>query len=213
VTLPCFRRAVPHPSPAPFQTTLAEKRCREAGCSVPSAELSEAPSACDSPGETDVGSSGPAIGSPFEVVNLDLRIPVLLVLAAAVSCATSPEPPPGARVYERNARAIVEGRVLDAASLPVAGIGVRAVPRSAEVPWAPWTETDADGRFHLVVYAPASYAFLLRRGSRSIVTSDPRDPVRLVVEVAPGESRGGVDLVFLEAEWERVRGEAATPAR
>ena len=107
-----------------------------------------------------------------------------------------------------NARAIVEGRVVDADGRPVAGLAVRAMPRAAEVPWAPWAATDAEGRFRLVLYAPASYGFLLRRGETSIVTSDPRDPARLVVDVRPGQRREGIELLYLEAEWQRITAEA-----
>lgn len=141
---------------------------------------------------------------------MDLRTPGLLLLLCAASCATPPTPPPAARVLRNNPRAVVEGRVVDVRSRPVSGISVRAIPRGAEIPWSPWATTDAEGRFRLALYAPGSYGFLLRSGETSIVTADPRDPGRLIVDVRPGQVREGIELTFLEAEWRSV---APAPAR
>jgi hypothetical protein len=143
---------------------------------------------------------------------MDLRTGIAVLLVVGTSCATPPAPTAAALRVEKNPRAIIEGRVLDAHGGPVGGVAVRAMPRSADIPWAEWGQTDAEGRFQLVVYAPGSYWFVLRSGATTVVTPDPRDPGRLIVDVKPGEVRKGVDLLFLEDAWRRVS-EESSPAR
>jgi hypothetical protein len=136
---------------------------------------------------------------------MSVAVRVFLVAAFFVSaCATAPRPTAEAKRIEANPRAIVEGRVCDAAGHPVAGIGVRGIPWGRDIPWSPAVETDAAGRFRLSLAAPGSYGFLLIRDGRTVITPDERDPSRLSIPVEPGQSRGGVDLVFLGSEWERA---------
>jgi hypothetical protein len=136
---------------------------------------------------------------------MDLRTTVVAsILCAAAACATPPKPTAGALQVIKNPLAIIEGRVVDAAGHPVAGLFVRAMPRSADLPWTGWSPTDAGGYFQLAVYAPGSYGFLLRSGATTVITPDPRDPARLIVEVEPGRVRSGIELVFLKPDWDRI---------
>lgn len=129
----------------------------------------------------------------------------LLVAALFASgCATAPRPTAEAKRIAANPRALVEGRVCDTAGRPVAGIGVRGIPWGRDIPWSPPAETDAEGRFRLSLAAPGSYGFLLIRHGRTVITPDERDPSRLNIPVEPGQSRGGVELVFLGSEWDRA---------
>jgi hypothetical protein len=141
---------------------------------------------------------------------MDLRTAtVVVLLAGAAGCASPPAPTAAALRVQKNSRAVIEGSVRDVAGRPVAGVSVRAMPRSADLPWAAWAPTDAEGRFQLMVYAPGSYGFLLRSGATTVVTPDPRDPARLVVDVRPGEVRSGVEILFLREAWSRITGESS----
>jgi len=90
---------------------------------------------------------------------------------------------------------------------------VRGIPRGADVPWSPPVTTACDGTFRLTLAAPGDYGFLLILDGRSVVTADPRDPSLVAATVEPGQTRGGIELLFLPAEWARVTGRAAdTPS-
>jgi len=117
------------------------------------------------------------------------------------ACASPPRPTPEALELARNPRARAEGRVVDRAGQPVAGIGVTAIPRGRDIVWPASVTTDGDGRFVLTLYAPAEYAFFLSRDGRAVMTSEPDDPCRVLVEVRPGDHRGGIVLVFLADAW------------
>jgi len=123
----------------------------------------------------------------------------LLILFGA-ACAGAPRPTAGMLERERNPRATAEGRVIDASGKPVAGIQVQAIPRGKDIPWSPPATTAADGRFTLRLVAPGSYSFVLTEGDTTVVTDDPRDPSHVVIEVAPGDRRSGIELFFLRAE-------------
>ncbi len=101
--------------------------------------------------------------------------------------------------------------MVDTSGRPAGGLFVRAMPRSADLPWTKWAAVDTAGRFQLAVYAPGSYGFLLRSGATTVITPDPRDPARLIVEVEPGRVRSGVELVFLSAAWERITAASSPP--
>jgi hypothetical protein len=124
---------------------------------------------------------------------------------AAWSCAAAPAPTAASVAIRKNPRATIEGRVVDPAGVPVAGISVYGLPHSRDIPWPPPAVTDSGGRFHLVVFAPAEYAFLLRSEGRSVVTPLPEDPARLAIRVEPGQRREGVELVFLREAWKDAR--------
>jgi hypothetical protein len=104
----------------------------------------------------------------------------------------------------RNARAIVAGQLLDSAGQPVAGIGVDAIPLARDVLWSESATTDADGRFELTLFAPASYAFVLCRGETCAITADPRDASRVGITVEPGQRISGIELRFLSELWNDV---------
>ena len=72
------------------------------------------------------------------------------------------------------------------------------------MPWSPAATTQADGTFRLRLAAPASYGFYLVWRGEVVITDDPRDPARLEVALAPGETRRDLDLLFLPAERERA---------
>ncbi len=105
---------------------------------------------------------------------------------------------------ERHSRARVEGRIIDTRGHPVAGLTVQAVPRGKDIPWSPGATTDSEGLFRLSLVAPASYVFVLTQGDRTVVTDDPRDPSRVVLEVQPEEHRRDIELIFLLEEWKRI---------
>ena len=90
---------------------------------------------------------------------------------------------------------------------------MRGIPRGAEIPWSPPATTACDGTFRLALAAPGDYGFLLILDGRSVVTADPRDPSLVEATVEPGQTRRGVELLFLPAEWARVTGRTAdTPS-
>lgn len=89
----------------------------------------------------------------------------------------------------------------DAEGRPLAGVGVRGIPRAKDVPWMPWVDTRCDGTFRLELAAPAHYAFQLLWDRRSVITESTDDPARREIPLLPGDRRTGVDLVFLTALW------------
>ena len=130
-------------------------------------------------------------------MKIRLLVPIVL---SAFACVSPPRPTAAARALEANARAIVEGRVVDTEGRPVPGLRVEAIPRGKDIPWAPPATTDSAGRFTLELFAPAEYGFVLTNGNRTTVTDDPRDPSHVHVAVRPGERRKGVELLFLREE-------------
>jgi protocatechuate 3,4-dioxygenase beta subunit len=107
-------------------------------------------------------------------------------------------------VLAANARATVEGRVMDRQGRPVAAIRVQALPRGKDAGWSAPAVTDSNGRFRLSLIAPAEYGFLLSWQGRTVVTFDKDDPARLNVAVKPGGIRGGIELLFLREEWKKL---------
>ncbi len=101
-----------------------------------------------------------------------------LCVGVGAGCATAPKPTEASRRVAANPPAIVEGIVRDEAGKPVAGIGVRGIPSGKDVPWSPVVETGCDGRFRLVLAAPAAYSFVLLWRGTGVITPDPRDPSR-----------------------------------
>jgi Carboxypeptidase regulatory-like domain len=132
------------------------------------------------------------------------RAAALLGALLGVACATAPRPTPESLALAANARATVEGRVTDRQGRPVAAIEVRGLPRGRDAGWSPPAVTDSEGRFRLSLVAPAQYGFLLSWQGRTVVTLDKDDPARLNVAVKPGEIRGGIELLFLREEWEKL---------
>jgi hypothetical protein len=125
-------------------------------------------------------------------------------LVVAAACATAPKRTAASQRIGANPPGFVEGRVRDPGGRPAARIGVRGIPRGAEIPWSPPVTTDCDGRFRLPLAAPGDYGFLLILDGRSVVTADPRDPSLVEATVLSGETRRGIELLFLPAEWARV---------
>lgn len=119
----------------------------------------------------------------------------------AFGCASPPRPTPAARQLAGNPRAVVEGRVVNRAGRPVAGLAVTAIPRGRDIVWSPAATTGPDGSFSLTLFAPAGYAFFLTRDGRTVITPDADDPVRVVVVLQPGDRRTDVTLYFLDDEW------------
>ena len=127
-----------------------------------------------------------------------------MLVVFGVRCASAPRPTPLSRQIRANPPAVAEGRVTDEDGHPVAGIGVRGIPRGKDIPWFPAVTTDADGRFRLPLAAPASYGFLLVWKGEVVITPDARDPARLDVPLRPGEIHPGLDLLFLRTAWQRA---------
>jgi hypothetical protein len=132
----------------------------------------------------------------------------VLYPALAAACATAPRPTAGARRIAANPPAIVEGRVENESGVPVVGISVRGIPRGADIPWSSPAETGCDGNFRLSLAAPGSYGFLLEWKGTAVITSLANDPAFASVDVAPGQTFGGVSLVLLAAEWQQITGAA-----
>jgi len=126
---------------------------------------------------------------------------LLSICLSAAACVSPPRPPAAALALERNPKAVVEGRVVDVFGKPVAGLRVVAIPRG-EIPWSAPGQTGPDGRFRLELFAPGDYCFALSRDGRTVLTVDRRDPSRLRVQVDPGGHADGVELLFLEEEWQ-----------
>ncbi len=122
------------------------------------------------------------------------------------TCATPPRPTEGARKLSENEPAIVEGRVMDRAGRPVAGIRVQALPRGKDIKWSKPATTDSQGRFRLSLFAPAAYGFVLSWRGITVITPEAEDPARLQITVQPGEHREGVELLFLREAWEKIAG-------
>lgn len=127
-----------------------------------------------------------------------------LALVFAGACVSGPPPTEEARRLARNERATVEGRVTDADGRPVQGVRVQAVPGGRDVLWAPPAPTDAEGRFRLMLDAPAQYVFLIYVDTVAVLTPSPRDPARVEIFVQPGEKKTGVELTLLREERERL---------
>jgi hypothetical protein len=136
------------------------------------------------------------------------RILSLSLALLAASCASAPKVTEATKRVAANPRAVVTGVVRDEAGRPVAGIGVRGIPRGKDVPWAPAATTDCAGRFRLPLPAPSGYAFQLLWNGRSIATDDPADPSRIDVNLTPGEELDGLALTLVRARWESVAGES-----
>jgi len=136
-------------------------------------------------------------------------VAVVVASFALVACASPPKPTAAAKRIAQNPPAIIEGRVTDPDGRPVAGIGVRGIPRGEDIPWWPAATTDCDGRFRVQVAAPAAYAFLLSWKGVAVMTSSPEDPGMTAVPVQPGGTFGGVNLVFDAAAWRKT--DAADP--
>ena len=136
------------------------------------------------------------------------RAAAVLAVLASLACATAPKVTAATRRISANPRAVVEGRVRDVDGRAAAGIGVRGIPRGADIPWAPPATTACDGTFRLSLPAPGSYGFLLMWNGESVVTSDPRDPALVEIAVAPGLRVSGVELLFLGEEWRAISGAA-----
>jgi hypothetical protein len=130
----------------------------------------------------------------------------------ACNCASAPRQTEASRHIQQNPRATVEGRVEDEQGRPVAGIGVRGIPRASDVPWVPEAVTRCDGTFRLDLPAPAAYSFYLRRDGRTVITPSPEDPARVSITVDSGRSYPGVTLVLLSELWIPVVGSAPPDA-
>jgi hypothetical protein len=128
----------------------------------------------------------------------------LLGALLSFACTAPPRPTPESLALAANARATVEGRVTDREGHPVAAIGVRGLPRGRDAGWSAAAVTDSEGRFRLSLVAPARYGFLLSWQGRTVITSDKDDPARMNIAVSPGENRGGIQLVFLREDWEKL---------
>jgi Carboxypeptidase regulatory-like domain len=109
------------------------------------------------------------------------------------------------RETARNPRARVEGRVVDTAGRPVADLYVEAIPRGKDIPWSPGARTDSEGRFALSLAAPGQYGFVLSEEDRTVVTDDPRDPSRVVVDLEPGDRRSDIQLIYLREERKNIQ--------
>ncbi len=131
---------------------------------------------------------------------------ILPVVTAAVSlaCATAPKPTAASREIRKNSPALVEGRVLDTAGQPVAGISVRGIPWSKDLPWSAPATTACDGSFRLSLPAPGSYGFLLIWRGISVITPSENDPSRIAIRLEPGEKHAGVELAFLGPAWKEA---------
>ena len=132
------------------------------------------------------------------------RAGLLAIALAATACATPPRPTAEAVRRSANARAVVEGRVSDAAGRPVSGVAVWGLPREKDLGWSSPAVTDGAGRFRLSLVAPGEYGFLLGWRGISVVTSSPDDPGRNSLTVRPGDRKAGVALRFRREAWDRA---------
>jgi hypothetical protein len=127
-----------------------------------------------------------------------------LAIALCGACATAPPPTARARRLAQNPRATVEGRVIDVDGRPVAGVRVQGIPGGKDILWPEPAPTDADGRFRLRLDAPAEYVFLIFDGPVAVVTPSPRDPAQVRVFLDAGETRSGVELLFLKEQRDNL---------
>jgi hypothetical protein len=143
-----------------------------------------------------------------EMIDAPVRRTVVISLALlGGACSSAPKVTDATKRVAANPRAIVTGVVRDEDGRPVAGVGVRGIPRGKDVPWAAPATTDCDGRFRLRLPAPAGYAFQFLWNGRSVATDDPADPSRVDINLQPGEERSGLDLTLVRARWEAAAGE------
>jgi len=94
--------------------------------------------------------------------------------------------------------------VIDASGRPVAGIAVRGIPWSRDLPWTAPATTACDGSFRLPLPAPGSFGFLLIWQGTSLITPSPEDPSRVTIQAEPGQRHEGVELIFLGPAWRRA---------
>ncbi len=132
------------------------------------------------------------------------RLAFGLLAAICAACATAPRPAPASLALAGNERAVVEGRVTDGQGRAVAGIGVTGLPRGRDAGWSPAAVTDSNGRFRLVLIAPAEYGFLLTWRGRTVITPGEDDPSRLRIPVAPGTRREGIEIHLLRDAWDKI---------
>lgn len=128
----------------------------------------------------------------------------VLCTTLAAACAAAPQPTAASRRIAANPPAILEGRVRTESGAPVGGMSVRAIPRGADIPWSPPVATACDGSFRLSLAAPGAYGFLLEWKGTAVITASASDPALENVSVSPGQTRSGVELVFLGAEWRQI---------
>jgi len=129
---------------------------------------------------------------------------IVALSVALLSCASPPKPREAAKRIARNPPATIVGRVTDPYGKPVAGVGVRGIPRGEDIPWWAPATTDCDGRFQLKLAAPAAYGFLLSWRGVAVMTPASDDPAMAAVSVRPGGTIEGVALVFDAAAWRRA---------
>lgn len=132
------------------------------------------------------------------------RLFLSALAVVACGCATRPQPTPETVRRSANPRAIVEGRVVDPRGAPVAGLSVRGLPREKEVAWTAPSVTDVQGRFRVELVAPGQYGFVLSWKGITVVTPFEDDPSRVLLRLAPGERRAGIELLFRREEWEHA---------
>jgi hypothetical protein len=132
------------------------------------------------------------------------KLQLAITLAICGACATPPPPTAAARRLAQNPRAIIEGRVTNVAGSPAAGVLVQAVPGGKDIVWSAAAPTDAEGRFRLLLDAPADYVFLIFEDSVAAVTPSPLDPAQVRVSVKPGETKRGIELKLLREQREKL---------
>ena|SRR5688572_18648842 len=132
------------------------------------------------------------------------RVLVTALAIGAAACAIRPRPTAESLERARNARAVVEGRVVDSRGVPVPGVSVQGLPREKDLLWSPASVTDADGFFRLEVFAPGEYSFLVSWNGISVITPRRDDPARVALRLEPGERRTKVELVFRRDDWGRA---------
>jgi hypothetical protein len=126
------------------------------------------------------------------------------LVVMAVACASRPRPTAESLRRSANPRAVVEGRVHDEKGNPVSGVSVQGLPREKHLAWSPGSVTDGEGRFRLELIAPGEYGFLISWKGITVVTPKENDPARVLLRLAPGDRRTGIELVFRREEWERA---------
>ena len=81
------------------------------------------------------------------------------------------------------------------------------IPLARDVLYSPSATTDAQGRFELTLFAPASYAFILCKAEVCVLTPDPGDVSRTMVTVSPGQREDGIELRFNQELWTDILGD------